>query len=53
MSFVDFAPIFETLETLASFTTFDAVYIPFPFIKVLIQIRSKSMDTVDIKSSQK
>lgn len=53
MSLVDLAPILETLDALAILTIFEAVSIPFPLIRALTQLRSSTMDSVEMRSSQK
>ena len=53
ISLVELAPILDTRDTLASLTTFDVAWIPSPVIKALIHTKSKSIDSVEIKSSQK
>ena len=53
INFVDFAPIFEALEALASFAMLVAVANPPPLMSSFTHIKSKIIDKVDIKFSQK
>lgn len=54
MSLVDFAPILDALEALAIFAILVAASTPLaPVINCVIQVKSRSIVRVEIKSNQK